>query len=325
MIAASTEGLSNFLLRLYAIGHQRTVPDFLPSMLSELRKYLPFDSAWWALTTTQRGRFTFQASYVEGLPNEMPDLWLEIQEEDVIGHAVLLQPGRTRNFAPSEVDSTPGARWLAHRTGFRNVLCTQLYNPATDQNSFLALSRHSNRTRFTSAERGFKELVMRHVDATASINRAVYLDRLRDDRCNEARAAAIVDRAGVVHAQDFGFAELVQREWPGFRGPGVPPALRRHVVSQDQNFEGLRTRAALSSLGAFVLIELSPRSRLDDLTPRERDVAAAFATGESYKEISRSLGMAPATVRHHLRSIYAKLNVSNKAQIVQLVCSGRDQ
>jgi DNA-binding CsgD family transcriptional regulator len=320
----STEGLSDFLLRLYAIGHQRSVPDFLPSMLNELRKYLPFDSAWWGLVTDKRNRFTFQASYVQGLPDEMPDLWLSIQEEDVIGRAVRLQPGRTRNFAPAEVDSTSGARWLSHRTGFRNVLCTQLYNPTTDQNSFLALSRHSDRTRFTSAERGFKELVMRHMDATATINRAVYLDRLREAGCN-AGGTAIVDRAGFVHAQDSGFTGLVQREWPAFRGPGVPAALRRHVASRDQDFEGRLIRAAISSLGSFVLVELTPRSRLDDLTPREREVAAAFAGGESYKEISRSLGMAPATVRHHLRSIYAKLNVSNKAQMVHLVCSGRDQ
>lgn len=320
---ANIESMSDFLLRLYAIGHQQPVSDFLPSMLGEFRKYLPFDSAWWALTTTSRGRYAFQASYVEGLPNEMHRLWLSIQDDDVIGHAVLLQPGRTLNFSPAEVDRTAGAKWLSHHTGFRNVLCTQLYNPATHQNSFLALSRHDDRARFTSAERRFKELLMRHLDATAIINRTIYLDRLRDGRGNVDSAAAIIDRAGVVHAQDMRFAELLKREWPTFRGSNLPASLRHRVTMEEQDFQGQRIRGTISSLGAFALVELSSRSPLDDLSPRERDVAAAFAMGESYKEISRSQGMAPATVRHHLRSIYAKLNVSNKAQIVKLVCSDR--
>lgn len=319
---ATAERMSDFLLRLYAIGHQRSVLDFLPSMLGELRTHLPFDSAWWALSTTERGRFAFQASYVEGLPKEMHKLWLSIQDDDVIGHAVLLEPGRTLNFAPSEVDRTPGARWLSHRTGFRNVLCTQLHNPATHQHAFLALSRHDDRTRFTGAERRFKQLVMRHLDATATINRSVYLDRLRDGRCNEDTAAAIVDQSGGVHAQDVRFSELVRREWPNFRGPGIPASLRRHLTSDGPDFEGLRIRATIASLGAFDLIELGPRSPLDNLTPRERDIAAAFAAGDSYKEIARNQGIAPATVRHHLRSIYAKLNVSNKVQIARLVRSG---
>lgn len=142
---AEVERMSSMLLRLYAISLDRSAPDFLPSALGELRRLLPFDSAWWALTTVSEGRFAFQASYVEGLPYEMDGLWLSIQEDDVIGHAVLAQPGRTLNFAPATVERTPGSRWLARRTGFRHVLCTQMHNPVTDQHAFLALDTTTSR------------------------------------------------------------------------------------------------------------------------------------------------------------------------------------
>lgn len=51
------------------------------------------------------------------------------------------------------------------------------------------------------------------------------------------------------------------------------------------------------------------------LSPREREVAAAYATGEGYKGIARSLGCSPATVRSHLLAIFRKLGVHNKIEL----------
>ena len=315
--------MSCLLLRLYSISYERPAPEFLPAVLSELRKCLPFNSAWWGLTTFDRDRFAFQASYVEGLPPEMDSLWLTIQEEDVIGHAVLRESGRTLKFAPAEVDQTPGAKWLAHRTGFRNVLCTQVHNAATNQNAFLALSRHDDSARFTSAERRFKELLMQHWDRMTTFNHAAYLQRLQDSRGDANCGAAVVDHAGFVHTHDARFAGLLKREWPNWRGPCVPEPLRRQLGRGDRAFQGEQITASASFLWPLALIELTPRSPLDDLTPRERAVAQAFVTGKTYKETARSLGMAPATARHHLRAIYSKLNVSNKAAIVRLIGESR--
>lgn len=51
------------------------------------------------------------------------------------------------------------------------------------------------------------------------------------------------------------------------------------------------------------------------LSPREREVAAAYAAGEGYKAIARNLGLAPATVRSHLLAIFRKLGVHNKIEL----------
>ena len=69
----------------------------------------------------------------------------------------------------------------------------------------------------------------------------------------------------------------------------------------------------------LVLFEMSMRSRWDSLSRRERDVALAYASGASYKEVARSLALAPATVRHHLRAAYRKLQVSSKAALIKAV------
>jgi len=51
------------------------------------------------------------------------------------------------------------------------------------------------------------------------------------------------------------------------------------------------------------------------LTPREQEVASAYAAGGDYKSVARVLALSPATVRSHLLSIFRKLSVHNKIEL----------
>jgi DNA-binding NarL/FixJ family response regulator len=59
---------------------------------------------------------------------------------------------------------------------------------------------------------------------------------------------------------------------------------------------------------------LGARSRLDRLTPRERDVLAQLAAGAGNAEIALALGMRESTVKAHVSRILAALEVSNRVQ-----------
>lgn len=50
------------------------------------------------------------------------------------------------------------------------------------------------------------------------------------------------------------------------------------------------------------------------LSPREREIMAALARGESNKEIARSLGLAESTIKIHVQNIFKKLNISSRVQ-----------
>ncbi|CAL61811.1 nitrate/nitrite response regulator protein [Herminiimonas arsenicoxydans] len=56
------------------------------------------------------------------------------------------------------------------------------------------------------------------------------------------------------------------------------------------------------------------RSELDKLTPRERDILACLARGESNKLIARTLDVADSTVKIHVQNILKKLNLSSRVQ-----------
>jgi len=57
----------------------------------------------------------------------------------------------------------------------------------------------------------------------------------------------------------------------------------------------------------------------DALSNREQEVATAYATGQSYKEIARDLGLSPTTVRSHLRTVYSKLGVTSKLELARFL------
>lgn len=52
------------------------------------------------------------------------------------------------------------------------------------------------------------------------------------------------------------------------------------------------------------------------LSARERGILELIAAGQSNKEIARTLGIAPETVKSHIKSIFAKLSVEKRAQAV---------
>ncbi|MEA5163498.1 response regulator transcription factor [Cereibacter johrii] len=55
-----------------------------------------------------------------------------------------------------------------------------------------------------------------------------------------------------------------------------------------------------------------------DLTPKELDILRCLTNGLMNKEIARNLGISEVTVKMHVRSICAKLNVRNRTQAAML-------
>ena len=65
------------------------------------------------------------------------------------------------------------------------------------------------------------------------------------------------------------------------------------------------------------------RDDLAALTPRERDILALLAEGDSSKQIATRLGLTPGTVRAYLHTIYEKLGVENRTQAAVRFLEGR--
>ena len=112
------------------------------------------------------------------------------------------------------------------------------------------------------------------------------------------------------------FVEIMRREWPEWRGPFVPEAMRR---MQDGAFSGERVAVRFTPQNDLYLAVARSKGPLDTLTARELEVAKQLAKGASHKEIARDLALAPATARNHIASIHAKLGSNKVAQVATML------
>ena len=90
-------------------------------------------------------------------------------------------------------------------------------------------------------------------------------------------------------------------------------AIRRAAAGESVLAESMTGKlvAHLQSGGGNKVI---PPSELDKLTPREREILACLARGESNKLIARVLDVAESTVKIHVQNILKKLGLSSRVQ-----------
>jgi DNA-binding CsgD family transcriptional regulator len=61
------------------------------------------------------------------------------------------------------------------------------------------------------------------------------------------------------------------------------------------------------------------------VTTRQREILRLFARGLTYDEAAQALGISTNTVRHHVRALYRKLDVSSKVEAVLKIVAVTDE
>lgn len=166
--------------------------------------------------------------------------------------------------------------------------------------------------------------------ATDLLECATAMDaRLYATRAHVARAAAY-DMAGQAEAAERDLAAALHLAQPGglrlpFRTvPGLVPRLRILArAALARGGEGDPVYLLLAGLDDAAIAQPDTAPGLDDLSPREREVAREVGLGHTNKEIARTLAMTEHTVKFHLRNIFAKLGVDRRAHVQALFGRGR--
>ena len=123
-----------------------------------------------------------------------------------------------------------------------------------------------------------------------------------------------------MHEQDEYVLAAVRGGANGYILKDASPAELRAAVRTVRAGGEYFSPAVARRLAAAVRGEItaeSPRDRLQRLTPREREVLALVATGNTNREIAARLGISPRTVESHRESLMKKLALRTVADLTR--------
>lgn len=312
--ASLLEAFSAMTLELQRLAQDKDLEHFHHAALSCISHLLPFDSAWWGRAALIEGLPEEHNSYLYKLPRSyLPD-WQSIRHTDVTVGRVHDIPGRAVIVDMRNPSNGPGLNWLGESYGIGELMCIVYVDPQTHLSDHLTVYRAPNAPRFTDQDCRLLNNLMLHLVAAVSANQIRTLVAMRETLTSPRNLAlAVCDQRGTLHCAERGFVDLLLSEWPDWTGPCLPVAMGA------DGYEGKHLQVEASTVGDLFLLAARSRTVLMQLSPRENDVAQCFGEGKTYKEVARDLGMSPNTVRHHIRAIYSKLGVKDKARIAHLL------
>ena len=324
------KAFSNLLLVLYRQAQSTLPAEFQRRALDAIREVLVFDSALWGTGVMGQQGAIVHSACVYRQPPEMMENWEHIKQHDSVSFEAFGRMGETVNAALTTDPAWqsrfhPDAMAHVQRFGMEHVLSTIIAEPVLRLFTAVSFYRADPAKPFTEAERQLKQNLMQHLVEGWNTNRFNFMHAARYDNALAEHGRAICDRKGVLYNASENFAGLMSNEWPQWNGPQLPDALLATVVGREpHHYTGHRIVATIKPLNDMLLLSVRKKSTLDQLSPRELEVARHFGRGMDYRKIALQLNIAPATVRNHLQAVYSTLGVSNKVEMARLIIEAED-
>lgn len=303
------------ILELHTKVRGASISTFHQQALQLLGSLIAFDKAWWGRAAWRENLPIEHSSFLLGLPSRYASDWEKLKKNDVSLGEMHQRQGTCQVIHCTAPDAHPGLAQLGRQYDLAHALAIAITEAQTQLGVHLTLFRSPGRPPFTATEQHLLELLMPHLIAAEQESYLRTLATLRDsDGAYDETALAVCDRYGVLMSMEPNFMSMLAAEWPGQQGSRLPaPCVPQRA------YVGHCIHIEPQPIDDLVLLRARRRRSIERLSTRELEVAKGFAAGQTYKEVARSVGVSPCTVRHHLRKVYDKLGISRKAQIAQLI------
>jgi len=308
------------LLRLHGGAGEQSLTGFRHWVLEQLESILDFDSAMWGSASDNPRQMHEVCLYRQ--PEAMLQSYARYQDVDFLRDEVCRRPGHTVNLADlMPLEQLRRQRiYREHAIPFQatQVLCTAELDPVTTLIHTLVLFRADEHRPFSERDRQLKEFLFPHLMLILCNHCFQHMRRHCGDASDLYRAG-VANRDGVLQQVEPGFTELLCREWPKWQGAVLPVVVteRLQAAKDNHSFDGRFIHLRLRRASPLVLLQIRELTAADQLTPRERQVARAYAEGRTYKAIARELGLSPSTVRNQLYAAFGKLGIHDKSQLAE--------
>lgn len=321
MLNGEITNFSAFMTDLADFTDRAEPANFRQQALGALQQHVGFVAAIWGSAAIGAG-LAFREVVMVGLPESAINEVEAGASADPRLLSVLGAPGTSVAYSVGDDDPEIMQVQMA-RYGVRHIMSTAFFDAELGLASGIVLLGADSAPPFDEAARQFMEAAFGHLLRCWSENQIRALSR------EIATAAGLSSHAaashhGVVSAAQEGFLALFRREWPGWRGPLLPDAVRGLLLGPEGGrYLGADIVLSIRHGHDVTLLLIRERVLADDLRPRERAVAQLCAGGASYRDIAEALGIAPATARNHIAAVHRRLGVNRNSEISALLAAAR--
>ena len=195
--------------------------------------------------------------------------------------------------------------------------------PATSTRTRVFIFTRQGGRDFTERDRLVLEILRPHLAARAAtaesaVRAAASLTCAQEPAGEEARNVVLCSARGAIEFASPSSRALLAR-FAGVENGRLPTALLdQPTVVLAHGTERLTIRSAKSGELRVLLLERRD-TRVDLLSPREREIVDRAARGQGNAQIAFELGIATATVAKHLERAYRKLDVCSRTAAAALV------
>lgn len=300
--------LSQFIGSLHEVRAERDGQALLQWAAAEMSRIVGFEAAWFGWADLAIDHVEIIGSQVLNLPEGFFDFWSSIREEDLL--AAEAQSVQAVGPIWAHYDrfgdrQTEGIIALTDRYGLHKLSAISRRDDGLRPQLFLSAYRAGNRARgLNKDELTFLSCALDHLQAA--------FDRQQAE--GDASSRLLIDG----NSRPVAGSPVALELWARWRAEAASKLSFADFLEQSGLKAVTRPEAFL---GDQVLSELRivPHRLEDCLSSREREVAEQIAQGQTYKEIARTLGLSPTTVRNYTARIYAKANVKSRAALASIL------
>lgn len=278
--------------------------------LAALGAFVAHDAAWLGHGATRAAGGgaalpRLLSQHLRNLPADFLAAWHLNRRYDPLA-AQLDVPGDHAVMVDGPHLPTPLRRFLA-RYGVERALCVTARGLFSEGFLFLSLYRPAGCPPFAGIEIAHARRFIRHL-SVALRNRV-----LAGPAARHPLSATLTLEGRLEHASPALLARI------GAQGIAMadgclPESVMRPLLRQGQ-IECDGARLMLDQAFGLQIVTLSDPPPRAALSPREAEVARAYAAGQGYRDIAAGLGISPHTARNHLRTIFGKLGVRSKLEL----------
>ena len=316
--------LSDCLLDLGQLARSHPVAEFLSQGAALAMQAVGCHSAWWGLAADYKSGQGFdilQADFV-GLPKSLVHDWRSISTIDPFSKEMIESLGQVKriDIAENRIHSQPLLTKFANRYGIEHVMGMCLDEEASGQSFFMVMYRGPGQPSFSDDEAQLFRHLIKHVVQLWYFGLQTELSQKSG---SDISRSALVRLDGQLLYAGPEICTFFKLEWADWDGMTLPQVLLKNLPLLPQTVKLKLGSVSLTMHGEHMLVtNLDAAHSTLKLSPREQRVAFLFASGLTYKQISKQLGLSPATVRTYLRNAYIRLGVSNKTQLNKFLVSG---